>query len=730
MLYDDPVDGYPPAYARDGIPKIDSYYDGSSTPTPEDIDFTPGELLGSVSGELGLRSFLEERGHQLTVTSDKDGPDSVFERELPEAEIVISQPFWPAYLTAERIAKAPNLKLAVTAGIGSDHVDLQAAIDRGLTVAEVSYSNSISVSEHVVMMILALVRNYIPSHQIVLDGGWNIADAVSRSYDLEGMQVGTVGAGRIGSAVLRRLKPFEVGLHYTDRHRLPSEVEAELGVTYHETPEELVARVRRRHDQRAAPSRDGAPLRRGDDRPDEARGVSREHGARQDLRPRRRRPRVRERPARGLCGRRLVPAARAPGSSVAHDAEPRHDAAHFGHEPLGPGPLRRGRTRDPRVLVRRPADPRGVSDRRRRPTGRRGRAFVQRRGRDRRLRRGRSLQGAITSDELLNVWDYERAAEERLDPAAFGYFAGGADDEWTLRENVAAFGRWVLRPRVLVDVSHVSAAATVLGTEVSLPVLVAPMAFQGRAHPDGEKAMARGAEAAGTVDVPLDGVDLRPRGCGCGGFERRPLVPALLGPGPCAGAGPRRARGAAGYRAIVLTVDFPEVGRRERELRASFERPKPLNDIVDRSLTWPDLEWLRSTTSLPLLVKGILTAEDAELACEAGVEGIVVSNHGGRQLDGVAASLDALPEVVESAGDRAEILLDGGIRRGTDVVKALALGARAVLVGRAALYGLAVGGAEGVERVLGLLRAEVELALALCGCATPADVTRAHVGRV
>jgi formate dehydrogenase len=241
VLYDDPVGGYPSSYARDDVPAIDSYYGGQTTPTPEALDFTPGELLGSVSGELGLRGFLEERGHQLTVTSDKDGPDSVFERELPEAEIVISQPFWPAYLTAERIAKAPNLKLAVTAGIGSDHVDLQAAIERGLTVAEVSYSNSISVSEHVVMMILALVRNYLPSHQWVLDGGWNIADCVSRSYDLEGMQVGTVGAGRIGSAVLRRLKPFEVGLHYTDRHRLPEEVEQELGVTFHETPEELVA---------------------------------------------------------------------------------------------------------------------------------------------------------------------------------------------------------------------------------------------------------------------------------------------------------------------------------------------------------------------------------------------------------------------------------------------------------------------------------------------------------
>ena len=186
-----------------------------------------------MSGELGLRTFLEERGHKLVVTSDKDGADSTFERELPEAEIVISQPFWPAYLTAERIAKAPNLKLAVTAGIGSDHVDLQAAIDRGITVTEVTYCNSISVAEHVVMVILALVRNYIPSHQWVLDGGWNIADCVSRSYDVEGMQVGTVGAGRIGAAVLRRLKPFDVGLHYTDRHRLPAEVEDELGLTFH-----------------------------------------------------------------------------------------------------------------------------------------------------------------------------------------------------------------------------------------------------------------------------------------------------------------------------------------------------------------------------------------------------------------------------------------------------------------------------------------------------------------
>jgi formate dehydrogenase len=174
------------------------------------------------------------------VTADKDGADSEFERRLPEADVVISQPFWPAYLTAERISRAPNLKLAITAGIGSDHVDLQAAIEQEITVAEVTYSNSISVSEHVVMMILSLVRNYIPSYQVVVEGGWKIADCASRSYDLEGMQVGTVGAGRIGSAVLRRLKPFEVGLHYTDQHRLPPEVEAELGLTYHPTAEAMV----------------------------------------------------------------------------------------------------------------------------------------------------------------------------------------------------------------------------------------------------------------------------------------------------------------------------------------------------------------------------------------------------------------------------------------------------------------------------------------------------------
>jgi formate dehydrogenase len=240
VLYDDPIDGFPPTYARDGIPAIERYPDGQSAPTPQGIDFTPGELLGCVSGELGLRSYLEAAGHELVVTSDKDGPDSEFDRHLADAEVVISQPFWPAYLTAQRIAAAPNLKLALTAGIGSDHVDLEAAAAANITVAEVTYCNSISVAEHVVMMILGLVRNYMPSYQTVVDGGWNIADCVARSYDVEGMQVGTVAAGRIGLAVLRRMAPFDVGLHYMDRHRLPAEVEEELNLTHHETVASLV----------------------------------------------------------------------------------------------------------------------------------------------------------------------------------------------------------------------------------------------------------------------------------------------------------------------------------------------------------------------------------------------------------------------------------------------------------------------------------------------------------
>ena len=243
VLYPDPVTGFPPKYARDSVPTITGYPDGSTVPSPEHIDFTPGELLGSVSGGLGLRKYFEDNGHELVVTSDKEGPDSEFERELADAEIVISQPFWPAYITKERFDKAPKLKLAVTAGIGSDHVDLIEAQARNVTVAEVTWSNSISVAEHTVMQILALVRNFIPSHQWVIDGGWNIADCVQRAYDLEGMEVGLIGAGRIGRAVMERLKPFDVKLHYYDVHRLPAEYEEQLGLTYHPSVESLAKSV-------------------------------------------------------------------------------------------------------------------------------------------------------------------------------------------------------------------------------------------------------------------------------------------------------------------------------------------------------------------------------------------------------------------------------------------------------------------------------------------------------
>jgi formate dehydrogenase len=239
VLYPDPVTGHPTTYARDNVPAITAYPGGQTAPTPATIDFIPGELLGDVTGELGLRKYLEAQGHTFVVTSDKEEPNSELDRELADADIVISQPFWPAYITRERIVKAPNLKLAITAGIGSDHVDLAAAAERGITVAEVTFSNSISVAEHTVMMILSLVRNYIPSHEWAAKGGWNIADCVSRSYDIEGMQLGVIAAGRIGRAVLERMKPFSVGLHYYDFHRLPTDVEKALGLVWHDSAADL-----------------------------------------------------------------------------------------------------------------------------------------------------------------------------------------------------------------------------------------------------------------------------------------------------------------------------------------------------------------------------------------------------------------------------------------------------------------------------------------------------------
>ena len=240
VLYPNPIEGYPPKYPRNSLPEISSYPDGQTMPSPSGIDFLPGELLGCVSGELGLRKFLEANGHELVVTADKDGPNSEFESHLATAHYVISQPFWPAYLTADRIAKAKNLKASITAGIGSDHVDLDAAMKHKIDVCEVTYCNSISVAEHVVMMILGLVRNYIPSHEIVKKGGWNIADCVQRSYDIEGMKVGTVAAGRIGLAVLKRLHNFDCELHYTDRHRLPESVEKQYNLKFHSDWKDMV----------------------------------------------------------------------------------------------------------------------------------------------------------------------------------------------------------------------------------------------------------------------------------------------------------------------------------------------------------------------------------------------------------------------------------------------------------------------------------------------------------
>jgi 4-hydroxymandelate oxidase len=351
------------------------------------------------------------------------------------------------------------------------------------------------------------------------------------------------------------------------------------------------------------------------------------------------------------------------------------------------------------------------------------------------------------TDPRVNVDDFEAAARERLDPGAYGYLAGGAGDEHTLRANAGAFARWELRPRVLVDVGEVSTATNVLGNELALPLLVAPTAFQRLCDRDGELATARAAAAAGTVMTlsTLSSVTPAELAASAPGAQRwfqlywtrdRGFTEELLA-----------AVAEAGFGALVLTVDFPVAGRRERDVRAAFALPDDLplpnlpvplqqedfhtalGTIVDSRLTWRDLEWLRSTCPLPLVVKGILTAEDGLLAAEHGAEAVIVSNHGGRQLDGVPATLDVLPEVVDAVGDRVEVLFDGGIRRGVDVLKALALGARATMSGRAVLWGLAAGGEQGATQVLTLLRKEIELGLKLLGCTSPAEVGRSHVRR-
>lgn len=349
-------------------------------------------------------------------------------------------------------------------------------------------------------------------------------------------------------------------------------------------------------------------------------------------------------------------------------------------------------------------------------------------------------------EQLLTLDDAERLAESIVPPDAWGYFAGGAGDERTLRWNREAFSRYRLRPRVLVDVSSVSTETSVLGTSISMPVLVAPMAYQALAHEDRELGMAKGAATAGTImclstvatatpqEVAASAPEA-PRWLQIYVFRDREVSDRLIAEAVD-----------AGFSALVLTADLPVVGVRDRERRAEFDVPEhdvpamtaararggsdddPLG-FLEAGLEWGYVEELRERWQLPVIVKGLVTGEDAALACDHGASAVVVSNHGGRQLDGAIASLEALPEVAEAVGGRAEVYLDGGVRRGSDVVMALALGAKAVLVGRPALYGLAINGSKGVSQVLGLLREEVENALALLGCRSPAEVTSAHVTR-
>ena len=348
----------------------------------------------------------------------------------------------------------------------------------------------------------------------------------------------------------------------------------------------------------------------------------------------------------------------------------------------------------------------------------------------------------------LNVAEYERIFEETLDAGAFGYFSGGADDEHTLRDNVAAFLRWKLRPRMLVDVSEATVETTVLGTPVSMPLLIAPTAFQRMAHPDGETATARAAAAAGTVmtlstiatAAPAEVAQAAPgapRWFQLYWFKDEGVTRALVDQAVD-----------AEFKALVLTIDAPgTLGRRERDIRTGFtvEAPIPsfeavtgrpsgatpaeVFSLIESCLTWRDLERLRGLSDLPLLVKGVLTREDARLAADAGVDGIVVSNHGGRQLDTVLAGIDALPEVVDEVGGEVEVFVDGGVRRGSDVLKALALGARAAMIGRPVLWGLAAGGEQGVTDILEMFRREIALAMVLAGCASCGGISREHVQR-
>jgi len=338
----------------------------------------------------------------------------------------------------------------------------------------------------------------------------------------------------------------------------------------------------------------------------------------------------------------------------------------------------------------------------------------------------------------VNVGEYEQLAAQRIEPGAWDYYQGGSDDEVTLRANRTAFERLRLRPRMLADARECDSSTTVLGIPVSMPVLVAPVAYQGMAHPEGELATAAAAGKAGTLMIASINASWTleeiARSAPCPLWLQLYVYAGDLG---LAGELIQRTE-AAGYRALVLTVDRPVFGKRERDMRNQFTLPAHVRDanfstrvrqsLADRCVcTWETVSWLLRSTRLPVLLKGILTAEDAARAAEHGVAGIIVSNHGGRQLDGVPAGIEALPEVVEAVAGRCEVYCDGGIRRGTDVLKALALGARAVLVGRPILWGLAVDGAAGVDHVLALLRDELLRAMELAGRPTVPSIDRSLV---
>lgn len=352
-------------------------------------------------------------------------------------------------------------------------------------------------------------------------------------------------------------------------------------------------------------------------------------------------------------------------------------------------------------------------------------------------------------DDLITVLDFEQRAATLLPPGVHGFYAGGAGDEITLVENREAFMRWQFRPRMLVDVSTCTTRTTVLGEEISMPVVIAPFSVPHLAHPEGVRGIARAATKAGTLHCISSLADASPREVREAAPDGRFLFQAYwYGRDTGLTKALLELAGEAGFKAIVLTVDAPRLSRRERDIRNRWSPPADMvvpslneatggrlkypGDLVAQlsdTMTWKDMEDIVEWSPLPVVAKGILTAEDAVLAAEHGAVGVVVSNHGGRQMDEVAASIDALPEVAEAVGDRLEVLLDSGIRRGSDVVKALALGAKAVMIGRPTLWGLACGGQQGVEKVLGALQVEIDMALALLGVTSPSQVGPRHLQR-